>query len=86
MGHYKDSKNALIILYHIGEQCQNLLKSFLISLLRYAQPLLRIDGTAQHFKQKYSLCVITFMDRIIEWDFSATYRSKGEKKWLVWNI
>ena len=30
--------------------------------------------------------VMTFMDRIIEWDFSATYRSKGVKKWLVWNI
>ena len=61
MGHYKDSKNALMFLYHItwttiGEQCQNLLKSFLISLLRYVQPLLCTDGTAQHFKKKYSLC------------------------------
>ena len=39
---------------------------------------LHSDGTAQHFKQKYSLCTMTLMDGNIEWDFSATSHGKRD--------
>ena len=39
---------------------------------------LHSDGTAQHFKQKYSLCSMTLMDGNIEWDFSATSHGKRD--------
>ena len=42
---------------------------------------LHSDGTAQHFKQKYSLCTMKLMDGNIEWDFSATSHGKRDR-WL----
>ena len=39
---------------------------------------LHSDGTAQPFKQKYSLCTMTFMDGNVECDFSATSHGKGD--------
>ena len=35
-------------------------------------------GTAQHFKQKYSLCTMWLMDENIEWDFSEISHGKGD--------
>ena len=36
------------------------------------------DETAQHFKQKYSLCTMTLIDGNVVWDFSATCHGKGD--------
>ena len=36
------------------------------------------DKTAQHFKQKYSLCTMTLIDGNVVWDFSATCHGKGD--------
>ena len=47
-------------------------------MLQIDKRLLHSDGTAQHFKQKYSLCAMTLMDGDVEWDFSATYLGKSD--------
>lgn len=35
------------------------------------------DGTAQHFKQKYSICIAMLQPEDVEWHFSATSHGKG---------
>lgn len=39
--------------------------------------IFKSDGTGQHFKQKYSLCLITCRPEDVEWHFTATSYGKG---------
>ena len=94
MVHFKDSKNNLlknkpfIVVSDYMNHDKYAVSKFLDIIsdeLSKSQPdliinerFLHSDVTAQHFKQKYSLCTTMLMDGNVEWDFSATSRGKGD--------
>nr|XP_042913577.1 uncharacterized protein LOC122273608 [Parasteatoda tepidariorum] len=47
------------------------------SELSISKIIYKSDGTAQHFKQKYSICLAMLQSNDIEWHFAATGHGKG---------
>ena len=56
----------------IIKKIQNEFPNLVISKVIYQS-----DGTGQHFKQKFSICLAMLQSRDVEWHFSATGHGKG---------
>ena len=71
LNHYKYA--VLVFLKQISEKFKNLHPNITIT-----KKYFRSDGAGQHFKQKYTMCLMSLMKDEIEWDFSATSHVKGD--------